>query len=406
MWYKDRAKKNGNEQGKSEEDGVGAAEQGAAAGKEKSRDIFHYLWHICNSSAYPPQYGDPHQQFLLSHKILARKREELERCSEIAQDKDTGRNTDSSIGSMQSLSQVRKTQLGSHVLQAVGAGCQNIWEILRPVGICNELLVVQFILWANVDAGWCRGQEIKKLKWSFLKLRVFPESLAKYYRPLVLDDHLSMQTLFKQKWKNQTTGVTFPSHPFPPPYGSQPIPVDRHFACTSGVKTHLLSDGFCLEPLVFFLIQSLHINREASGPSYHLNSSSPSLLLRAADGDRIASTPHAEGSVPATKRYSSFPFSWYLGSFGDNLWKLQLVWSKYCSSVLHFPPKLDCYQAQTQNTSPILQGGSPGKAALHSFLIRICLWIISVLLSAWKCAFQKRKKNEGLWDYENGDPNV
>lgn len=118
--------------------------------------------------------------------------------------------------------------------------------------------------------------------------------------------------------------VTSPSHPFPPPYGSQPIPFDRHFTCTGGVKTNLLSDGFCLEPLVFFLIPSLHINREASGPSYHLNSSSPSLLLRAVDGDRIASTPRAEGSVPATKRYSSFPFLLIFGIFWWQFMKITI----------------------------------------------------------------------------------
>jgi len=65
---------------------------------------------------------------------------------------------------------------------------------------------------ANIDAGWCKGQEIKRLKRSFLKLRVFSESLAKYYSLLVLDDHLPVQTLFNQKWKNQTLGhISIPS---------------------------------------------------------------------------------------------------------------------------------------------------------------------------------------------------
>lgn len=115
-------------------------QQGVAAGK-KSHEMFHDLWHIHNSSAYPPQYGDPHQQFLLSHRILAWKREELG-VLRLHGTKTQEENTDSSIGSMQNLSQVRKTQLGNHVVQAVSTGCQNVWEILHPVSICNESLVV------------------------------------------------------------------------------------------------------------------------------------------------------------------------------------------------------------------------------------------------------------------------
>lgn len=63
--------KNGNKQGRSEGVGVGAVEQGVAAGEEKSHEMFHYLQHIRHSSAYPPHYADPHQQLLLSHGILA-----------------------------------------------------------------------------------------------------------------------------------------------------------------------------------------------------------------------------------------------------------------------------------------------------------------------------------------------
>lgn len=46
-------------------------------------------------------------------------------------------NADSIIGSMQTLSQVSS------------AGWQCVWEIIHPVGICNELLVVQSILWGK-----------------------------------------------------------------------------------------------------------------------------------------------------------------------------------------------------------------------------------------------------------------
>lgn len=63
--------KKGSKQGRSGGVGVGAVEQGVAAGEEKSHETFHYLQHIRHSSAHPPRYADPHQQLLPSHGILA-----------------------------------------------------------------------------------------------------------------------------------------------------------------------------------------------------------------------------------------------------------------------------------------------------------------------------------------------
>lgn len=108
------------------------------------------------------------------------------------------------------------------------------------------------------------------------------------------------------------SGITSPSHPPPPFYRSGHI-LDVPFADACRFKTHLLRGDFCLEPLFdpksSFLIQSLHINGEASAPSYHLNSSSPSLLIEAADGDKIASTLHAGRQRSSNKKILKLPFS-------------------------------------------------------------------------------------------------
>lgn len=285
-------------------------------------------------------------------------------------------NADSIIGSMQTLSQVSKARepCGS----SCGAGWQCVWEIIHPVGICNELLVVQSILWGEHRC-WvvqrARDQEAEE---------VLSETEALLRKP-------------GQVLQSVGAGWSSPS------------------ADTIQSKVEKPNSGSHLHPIPFLLLMEasqyqltgILLAREGSKPIYWVMASAWSLLssfwsqvyiltekplapliiwtaapLLCSSGQQMEiGLPqlHVLKAVFQQQRDTAASlFSWYLGSFGDSLWKLQLVWSKYCSSVLHSPPELDCYQAQTQNTSPILQGGLPGKAALHSFLTRIRLWNISV----------------------------
>lgn len=114
--------------------------------------------------------------------------------------------------------------------------------------------------------------------------------------------------IIQPKLVKLSPGVTPAPHPLPPPYRGRPTPPGRHSACMQSPNPSIERGGSCVGPLICFLIQSLHINGEASGPSYQPNSSSPSLLPEAGDGDKIAPAPRGEGSVPATE-IRQLPFS-------------------------------------------------------------------------------------------------